>query len=264
MTDRSLGDSELDAAIDRAVRDLMGAEPRADLRERVLSELPRPSELAGTSARATLWPRFAFGLVAAAAVLVIAVQFADRPSERPAEQTIAVLPAPPDRPRTAGTPFTRPPEHTPIPRAAPARRTGPVPTTPLRGVVPDDRPIQAASIETAPPLGIAPMTPVARLNRIEPIGLSRLEASEIPAPAIDIKPLAIDLLEIGPLTPQTLSGFSRRAHGKTNVCNRPGHRTAGRHRLRAAGSGRSRGKAGKTSADDLPPRKDCRSTSKWN
>ena len=106
MTDRPLGDSELDAAIDRAVRDLMGAEPRADLRERVLSELAGgSSELARTSARATLWPRLAFGLVAATAAIVIAVQFADRPAERPAEQTIAARAAPEERPRTDGTPL---------------------------------------------------------------------------------------------------------------------------------------------------------------
>ena len=198
MTDRPLGDSELDAAIDRAVRDLMGAEPRADLRERVLSELAGgSSELARTSARATLWPRLAFGLVAATAAIVIAVQFADRPAERPAEQTIAARAAPEERPRTDGTPL--PPAGPPIPPRSPAGVRGPAPTTPPRRAIVDDRSIQAASIETVPPLGTAPMTPLAR---IEPIGLSRLEASEIPAPAIDIKPLAIELLEIGPLTPQ--------------------------------------------------------------
>ena len=194
MTDRPLGDSELDAAIDRAVRDLMGAEPRSDLRERVLSEL------AGTSARATLWPRFAFGLVAATAAIVIAVQFADRPAERPAEQTIAARATSEERPRTDGTPFP-PAVAPPISPRSPARVSGPAPTPPRRAIV-DDRPIQAASVETAPPLDSAPMTPLARLSRLEPIGLSRLQASEIPAPAIDIKPLAIELLEIGPLTPQ--------------------------------------------------------------
>jgi len=199
MTDRPLGDSELDAAIDRAVRDLMGAEPRADLRERVLSELAGgSSELAGTSARATLWPRLAFGLVVATAAIVIAVQFADRPAERPAEQTVAGRTAPDERPRTDGTPLP-PAVAPPVPPRLPARVSGPAPTTPPRRAMVEDRSIQAASIDTVPSLGTAPMTPLAR---IEPIGLSRLEASEIPAPAIDIKPLAIELLEIGPLTPQ--------------------------------------------------------------
>jgi len=200
MTDRPLGDSALDRAIDRAVRDLMGGEPRADLRERVLSELAGGSSgLAGTSARATFWPRLAFGLVAATAILVIAVQFTDRPAEGPAEQTVAALPALPDRP-TAGTPFTRGPEHRPIP--PPVRRTRPVPTAPLGGAILEDRPIQAASIETAPPLGIAPMTALPRLSSIQPIALSTIDAAEIPAPAIDIAPLTIEQMEIAPLTPR--------------------------------------------------------------
>ncbi len=204
MTDRPLGDSELDRAIDRAVRDLMGAEPRADLRERVLSELAGGSSgLAGTSARARLWPRFAFGLVAATAALVIAVQFADRPAERPAEQTVAALPALPDRPRTAGTPIPRPAETSrAIPPRTLVRATGPAPTPPLRSASVDDRPIQAASIETAPSLGIAPMTALARLKPIEPIALSSIDAAEIPAPAIDITPLTIEQMEIAPLTPR--------------------------------------------------------------
>lgn len=203
MTDRPRGDSELDRAIDRAVRDLMGGEPRADLRERVLRELAGgSSELGGTSARALFWPRLAFGLVAVTAAIVIAVQFTDRPSERTAEQTVATVAALPDRPQTAGTPFTRPPEHTPLPPGTLVRGTGPVPTPPLRGVAPDDRPIQAASIETAPPLGIAPMTALARLSAIEPIALTSIDAAEIPAPAIDIAPLTIEQMEIAPLTPR--------------------------------------------------------------
>lgn len=197
MTDRPLGDSELDAAIDRAVRDLMGAEPRADLRERVLFELAGDSsELAGTSVRAGLWPRFAFGLVAATAALVIALQFVERPSERPAGQTVAALPAPAERLRTDGTPLT-PGVSPQVPPGAPERASG----APRNGSVVDDRPIQAASVEDHSSLGIAPMTPVAGLSPIEPIALSRLEASEIPAPAIDIKPLAIEQMEIAPLTP---------------------------------------------------------------
>jgi hypothetical protein len=195
MTDRPLGDSELDAAIDRAVRDLMGAEPRADLRERVLSEL------AGGTTRAVLWPRFAFGLVAATAALIIAVQFTDRSPEPPAEQTIAALPAPAERPRTDGPPLT--PEVTPqVPPRARERARAPVSTPSLRGAIPDDRPIQAASIETAPALGIEPMTALTRLKSIEPIALSTIDAPEIPAPVIDIAPLTIEQMEIAPLTPR--------------------------------------------------------------
>ena len=129
MTDRPLGDSELDRAIDHAVRDLMGAEPRADLRERVLFELAGGSSgLAGTSVRARLWPRFAFGLVAATAAIVIVVQFTDRPSERTAEPNIATLPMP--RPWTGGTPIPRPKEDMlRIPPRTWGRVTGPSPST---------------------------------------------------------------------------------------------------------------------------------------
>ena len=198
MTDKPLGDSALDAAIDRAVRDLMGAEPRADLRERVLSEL------AGTSTRAVLWPRFAFGLVAATALLVIAVQFVERPSERPVERTVAGRPAlpDPDRPRTARTPPALPGIRPAIPPRTLVRTPGPVPAPPFRNAVVDDRPIQAASIETALPLGVEPLTPLVRLNPIEPIALSQLEAPEMPAPGINLKPLAIEQMEIAPLTPR--------------------------------------------------------------
>ena len=67
MTDKHLGDSHLradshlDAAIDRAVREMMSVEPRADLRQRVLAELVEEPT------RAALWPRFAFGSAALAA-----------------------------------------------------------------------------------------------------------------------------------------------------------------------------------------------------
>jgi hypothetical protein len=138
--------------------------------------------------------------VAATAVIVIAVQFADRPAERPVETTIAAAPTPAERPGTDATPLTPGGVPPPIPPRPPARVTGPSATTPRRAIV-DDRPIQAASIETARPLNDAPMPPLARLQPIEPIGLSRLEASEIPAPAINIKLLAIEHLEIAPLTP---------------------------------------------------------------
>ena len=157
MTDRSLGDSELDAAIDRAVRDLMGAEPRADLRERVLSELaarpswpgPRRAPHSGRGSPSASW----------------------RPppcSSSPSSSPIGRLSVPPNSPSPAC-------RHRQIARGRPARRSrvhqnprrNPTPHTGTqrpdrcrlprsRSAVVDDRPIQAASIETAPPLGVAP------------------------------------------------------------------------------------------------------------
>ena len=75
-------DSRLDAAIDRAVRDMMSGEPRADLRERVLAEL------AGEPARAAWWPRLALGSVAVAVSHRPADARADRPAQRPAERPV--------------------------------------------------------------------------------------------------------------------------------------------------------------------------------
>ena len=190
-------DSHLDAAIDRAVRELMSAEPRADLRERVLSELQ------DAPARTTLWPRLAFGSAALAATVVAMLVLVDRPADRPVERVaVSTSPAaesprpgpvnPPAPARTASAPVDRGRMRSDGPESAPAPR----------GRAGADRPIQAASIDAAESVAVAPMMPPARLGPIEPIVPTRLDASHIPAPIIDIKPIAIEHIEIAPLTPQ--------------------------------------------------------------
>jgi hypothetical protein len=189
--------SHLDAAIDRAVREMMSAEPRADLRERVLSELQ------DAPARTTLWPRLAFGSAALAVTVVAMLVLVDRPADRPVEQVaVSTSPAaesprlghvdPPAPARTASAPLDR----------GRIRSDGPESAPTPRGRAGTDRPIQAASIGAAESVAIAPMIPLARLDPIEPIALSRLDASHIPAPIVDIKPIAIEHIEIAPLTPQ--------------------------------------------------------------
>lgn len=190
-------DSHLDAAIDRAVREMMSAEPRADLRERVLSELQ------DAPARTTLWPRLAFGSAALAVAVVTMLVLVDRPADRPGER-VAV----------STSPAAESPRQGPVNPPAPARKaSAPVEGGRIRGDGPEsapaprgragtDRPIQAASIDAAGSIAIAPVMPLARLDPIEPIALSRLDASHIPAPTIDIKPIAIEQIEIAPLTPQ--------------------------------------------------------------
>lgn len=196
MTDRHLGDSRLDAAIDRAVREMMGAEPRADLRERVLAEL------AGPSARAMLWPRLAFGLAATVAAM-IAVQVVQRPPAPPAEQTIGAMPAPSQSPGTESQAPLAPRMAPSVSTRGPARGNGSTAPTPPRTAIAVDRPIQATSIDTAEPgAGIAPMPPIARLNPIEAISVARLAAPQVSTPTIDLKPLAIEQMEIAPLTPR--------------------------------------------------------------
>jgi hypothetical protein len=188
-------DSHLDAAIDRAVREMMSAEPRADLRERVLSELQ------DTPARTPHWPRLAFGSAALAVAVVATVVLVDRLPDRPVER-VAI----------STSPATESPRQGPV-NPAPARRaSAPVDRGRTRSDGPDGaptphgrtaitRPIQAASIDAAESIAIAPMMPLARLAPVEPIALSRLDASHIPVPIIDIKPIAIEPIEIAPLTP---------------------------------------------------------------
>lgn len=188
-------DSHLDAAIDRAVREMMSAEPRADLRERVLSELQ------DTPARTPHWPRLAFGSAGLAVAVVATVVLVDRLPDRPVER-VAI----------STSRATESPRQGPV-NPAPARRaSAPVDRGRTRSDGPDGaptphgrtaitRPIQAASIDAAESMAIAPMMPLARLAPVEPIALSRLDASHIPAPIIDIKPIAIEPIEIAPLTP---------------------------------------------------------------
>ncbi len=187
MTDNRRDDSHLDAAIDRAVRDLMGVEPRAGLRERVLAELT------GEPARAAWWPRLALGS-AAVAVVVVVLLMINRPPEQPVDRTIAGATPPAVAPgntsETAKPPGAAPPVHVDGPRAQAATQ---------RPVV-EDRLVQAASIAANEPIAIEPMTAVEPLALIDPIRIARLE---VPAELdISIKPITIARIEITPLTPQ--------------------------------------------------------------
>jgi hypothetical protein len=191
MTDNRRDDSRLDAAIDRAVRDLMSVEPRAGLRERVLAELT------GEPARAVWWPRLALGSAAVAVAVVVLLMIVNRPPARPVDRTIAgATPraaTPANTGETAKLPGATPPVHVDVPRAQAATQ---------RPVVEDrqDRLVQAASIAASEPIAIEPMTAVEPLAPIDPIRIARLET---PAGLdISIKPITIARIEITPLTPQ--------------------------------------------------------------
>jgi hypothetical protein len=196
MKDRQHGGSRLDAAIDRAVREMMSVEPRGDFRERVLSKI------AGTPARTLLWPRFAIGAAAAAVAIALMFQVGQRPSDRPVEQTPVATapPTPPPRTTERPTPVPRrlsPQIGTPGPVHTGVSAATPGPRVPLG----DSRPIQAASIDAAKPPDAAPAAILARLKPINPIVVSTLDAPRVSATAIDIKPITIELIEIVPLTP---------------------------------------------------------------
>ena len=114
MADRPLAETQLDEAIDRAVREMMNVEPRGDLRARVLAEL------GGPPARVSLWPRLAFGSMALAAAILAVFLFAKRPTDRAVEHSVAgALPPAPAAGPTAATRSPVPSD--PRPRTRPHR-----------------------------------------------------------------------------------------------------------------------------------------------
>ena len=110
MADRPLAETQLDEAIDRAVREMMNVEPRGDLRARVLAEL------GGPPARVSLWPRLAFASVALVAAIAVLTTTVRRPSDQPHVPRVATSQPPRLRPGNP-TPAT-PPRTTDLPGAA--------------------------------------------------------------------------------------------------------------------------------------------------
>ncbi len=203
MTDKQLGDSHLradsrlDAAIDRAVREMMSVEPRADLRQRVLAELVEEPT------RAALWPRFAFGSAALALLIVFMFVFARRPVDRGGEPTIVQSQPPasvPGNPRGATGPAAG---TAPKSAGRESRGDGLQTRTVAGGRRPgaEDRQIQAASIDTGEAIEIEPLRPVESLTPIDPIGIAKLDTPEASTSPIALKPITIEPIEITPLTP---------------------------------------------------------------
>jgi hypothetical protein len=181
MTDSRRDETALDAAIDRAVRDLMSVDPPADLRDRVLAEI------SGVSTRAALWPRFALASVALAVAVAIAFKvFQPASPASPPETTIAGTRAQPAQ----DVPAAPPPTPT-LPKASPR-------ATAVRTPATEDRPIQAASIDSAAPIGAEPMPPVARLKAIELIDIPRLETAQIGPAPLSLTPITIEPIENSP------------------------------------------------------------------
>jgi hypothetical protein len=188
-------DSHLDAAIDRAVRDLMRAEPRTDLRERVLAEI------ASAPARAVWRPRLAFASAALAVAAVALLVLVNRPADRPVERVAVATPPTAPASTPAEVPTAPPIQSAPLARdGAGHGGSESVPAAPGGALA--DRPVQAASIEAGEAIGIAPMTPVEPLRSIEPIRIATLEAPQVSSAAISIAPITIRQIEIAPLTPQ--------------------------------------------------------------
>jgi hypothetical protein len=184
-------ESAADAAIDRAVREIMSAEPRPGFRQRVLARLDTDVERPGAALRA-LWTRVS--LAAAAAAVVVGALLWTRPIERVPETTVAVTEPPPASP----PPRTDAPSKPAPPRSAapPSRRN---PATALRTGTPEPRLVQAASIDAdviaEDGLQIEPLRPPAGLL------IQKLEASEPSIPEIVIESIAISEITLTPLPP---------------------------------------------------------------
>ena len=199
MVDKHLSDRRLDEAIDRAVRDMMSVEPRADLRARVLAEL------GGGRTRVALWPRLAWASAALALIFAIATMILQRPSDRRDETQVATVQpstspreTPPDRPsQSVGTPPTGSRGSTPA-----AKRPRTHEGTSVRPTTTLDRPIQAASIDTLDAVAVEPVVTVDRLHPIEPIGIASLGALGVSTSEIVINPISLEPVDVTPLSPR--------------------------------------------------------------
>lgn len=177
--------AHFDAAIDRAVRELMDVDPRGDLRARVLDAIERPC-------RRFSWT-WMLAPVAAVAIVVIAVVLMRpaTPTEVPHKGTDIVLRAP-------QTPAQAPPV---------ARREEPRTTSPARFAPPRERQAHAAAavaddtiFSSARPEGFAVVDALA-----QPAPL-RTDTIPDPGPStppdLDIAPLRVSPLELNAL-PET-------------------------------------------------------------
>ena len=187
----------IDEAIDRAVREMLDVEPPADLRARVLAQLPASGSR--LPAPASRLPAFGFrlpasgwvlGPVAAVAIVVLAVLVARRSEPLPQTTGVAV-----DRhlPLEAG-PAVRTPGTGP--------RTGSEPvavavTRPSRVAASYDGTIAAANVPNH-----GETTAIAPLNALAPIAIAPIAQESIAPADIAFRPLAsIAEVQISPLTP---------------------------------------------------------------
>jgi len=180
----------LDEAIDRAVREMLDVEPRADLRARVMAQLPASGSRLPAAGFRLPASRWILVPLAAAALIVLGVLVARRggpvstqpPASAKGPEVLAPVPEP--RQPVIGTP-TR--------AVTPAfvRTTAAAP----RGT--RDRTVAAAAagVDNAT-IDIAP------LKRIAPIAVAEIGEHDIAPAEIAVRPLnTITEIQIAPLTP---------------------------------------------------------------
>lgn len=181
---RPESDPAVEAAIDRAVRELMSVDAPADLRRRVLARLETPAP------RAFPWFRLAAGASLAAAVLAVFVlvrsrDAGPRPQERPNERPVAAA---------------QPPEQTSLPSSM--RRDRPVSKTVSDGRkrLESPRVVTATATVAEVDLGFE----IASLTAIDPITIVPLDPPSIAPAGLSIVPLTpIVEVQVGPLSPSS-------------------------------------------------------------
>jgi hypothetical protein len=185
-------DGDADAAIDRAVREMMSAEPRADFGRRVRARLERPARVIFTI------PRLAAVAGLSAAVALFVLTRDNRPAPPAPRVAVQTPPGPQPGPTTPARPAVSPE----MPKAMVSVAPEPAAHVP-------DRQVQAASIDVSM---VEVATDIEPLKPIAPIALSTMTQEPIAKPEIRITPLDVSPIEIAPLiTP-------RRAACEENAC----------------------------------------------
>ncbi len=186
MTDKQRTERDIDAAIDRAVREIMSVEPRPGFRRRVLERLTDAPPARWS------WARVTGGMAAAAATLVAALWLntADR-SPAPAAPTVArqqptdvVLPAPSPSPTTQ-------PRQLAVNKPVGSVNT---PRTVLRKPVAQPPPgrVEATSLPLVQPQPLPNAVDTMEAIRVSPLP---------PIPEADVRRRIIERITIPPLSP---------------------------------------------------------------
>ncbi len=180
---------DLDDAIDRAVHDMMSAEPLPGFRRRVQERIiERRGSGLGTGGSG-LWTRSIPAFAGALAVLVIAIVLVQRGPQAPAPPSPATL----SRTATAPPSFIPPaapmvPAATRNPPAQSGRRSGPSQRL-------ETRMVQAASLEDPDDMLLEP------LNSVAPLAIATLDATRLATRDISIGELSIKPITVEPLPP---------------------------------------------------------------
>lgn len=178
-----------DDAIDRAVREMLDVEPRADLRARVMARLPPSGSRLPASGFRLPASGWVLAPLAAAALIVLAVFIARRTEPLPEGRTIA----------RAADQYLVPDPTVPVRAVEP-----PIVIPPTRVTPPAQRTVSGGTIVAAMSAVDADgTTAIDPLRSIAPIGMSPIARDTIAPAEVAVRPLnTITEIQIAPLTPQ--------------------------------------------------------------